>query len=124
MVHTGAGIPFADPAALSDVAEEYTTVPVILAHAGTDMFFTQALALARRHAHVYLEPSWVNIMNIGKALKSIGPSKIMFSSDHAMNIPVELAKYTTLLPEGTDLEQVLGGTAIEVFGLKNRVAGN
>lgn len=123
MVHTGAGIPFADPSSLMDVAAEFTSVPIILAHAGTDMFFAQALSLARRHSHVYLEPSWLNILNLGKALKVIGPSKIMFSSDHAVNIPVELAKYTTLLPPGDDLERVLSGTAIEVFGLKNRLSG-
>ena len=122
MVHTGAGIPFADPADLEEVVSEYRSVPVILAHAGTDMFFTQALSLARRYDHVYLEPSWVNIMNIGKALKVIGSSKILFSSDHANNIPVELAKYTTLMPPGEDLERVLGGNAVDVFSLKNKIS--
>ena len=120
MVHTGAGIPFADPSALTDVAADFRQVPIILAHSGTDLFFAQALALARRHDHVYLEPSWTNIINIEKALKSIGPGKIMFSSDHANNIPVELAKYRTLLPPGRDLDQVLSGTAIDVFGLTGR----
>ena len=121
MVHTGAGAPFADPTALTDVAADYRKVPIILAHSGTDFFFAQALALARRHDHVYLEPSWTSILNVDRALKSIGPGKIMFSSDHANNIPVELAKYRTLLPSGRDLDQVLSGTASAVFRLADRV---
>lgn len=120
MVHTGAGIPFADPSALEGVAADFPKAPILLAHAGTDLFFTQALSLARRFDHVYLEPSWLNILNLRKALNTIGASKLMFSSDHAVNIPVELAKYTTLLPPGEALNRALAGTAVEVFGLKGR----
>ncbi|MDW7658161.1 MAG: amidohydrolase family protein [Bacillota bacterium] len=122
MVHTGAGIPFADPAGLESVAADFTQVPIILAHAGGDLFFTQALSLARRFSHVYLEPSWLSILNVQRALKTIGAGKIMFSSDHAINIPVELAKYTTLLAPGPELDLVLAGTAIDVFGLRSRLA--
>jgi len=116
MVHTGNGAPFADPAALLDVAGDFTSVPIVLAHAGTDLLFTQALYLARTRDNVYLEPSWLSIINVRKALSVVGPGKIMFSSDHGVNIPVELAKYRTLL-EGRDLEQVLSRTAINVFNL-------
>jgi hypothetical protein len=35
MVHTGAGIPFASPANLVTLAEEYDEVNIVLAHAGT-----------------------------------------------------------------------------------------
>lgn len=121
MVHTGAGVPFADPAALEQVAADFKAVPIVLAHAGTDLFFAQALSLARRFGHVYLEPSWLSILNLRKALHTIGSGKIMFSSDHAVNIPVELAKYTTLLQPGSGLDRVMAGTAIEVFGLNGRV---
>ena len=122
MIHTGLGIPFADPAALFTVAAEYRQVPIILAHAGSDMFAEQALVLASQFDHVYLEPSWLNILNVQKAVKKIGPEKLMFSSDIAINIPVELAKYRTLLSDGA-LERVLSGTAIEVFQLKDRIGG-
>ena len=123
MVHTGAGVPFSDPAALEKASDSFRDIPIILAHAGTDLFFTQALSLARRYEQVYLEPSWLSILNVRKALSVIGPEKIMFSSDHAVNIPVELAKYRTLLPEGEGLERVLSGTAVEVFRLEKRFKG-
>jgi predicted TIM-barrel fold metal-dependent hydrolase len=117
MVHTGNGAPFADPISLAYVVRDFRDVPVILAHAGADMFFQQALLLARENDNVYLEPSWSSILNVRKALHTIGPEKIMFSSDHAINVPVELAKYRTLLEDEKELEQVLSGTAVNVFRL-------
>lgn len=118
MVHTGNGAPFADPISLAYVVRDFKDVPIVLAHAGADMFFQQALYLARENDNVYLEPSWSSILNVRKALKTIGPEKIMFSTDHAINAPVELAKYRTLIEDEKQLERVLSGTAIEVFGLK------
>lgn len=119
MIHTGSGAPFSDPARLFDLAAEYNQVPIVLAHAGTDLLFTQALDLAKRFDHVYLEPSWLSILCVRRALRVIGPGKLLFSSDHAINLPVELAKYRTLLSETPDaLERVLSGTAMEVYNLK------
>lgn len=117
MVHTGAGAPFADPISLINALNNFKDLPVILAHAGTDLYFQQALYLAKIYENVYLEPSWLSIINVRKALKEIGPSKILFSSDHAVNVPVELAKYRTLLEEGPSLALVLGGNARRIFGL-------
>jgi hypothetical protein len=117
MIHTGQGIPFSDPASLLDVPGRFPDLKFVLAHAGGDMFFQQALYLARRFENVYLEPSWLNVMNVKKALDSIGASKIMFSSDQALNASVELAKYRAVLKKSSELERVLSGTAIEVFGL-------
>ena len=118
MVHTGAGIPFADPMSLAYVVKDFKDVTIILAHAGTDMLFQQALFLAKENDNVYLEPSWLSILNVRKALSTIGPEKIMFSSDHGINVPVELVKYRTLLRDEQQLERVLSGTAIEVFKLE------
>ncbi len=116
MVHTGSGAPFADPAQLFQVARDFRDMRIVLAHAGTDLLFAQALWLAKENDNVWLEPSWLSILNVRRALNALGPEKLMFSSDHAVNIPVELAKYQTLL-EGDALDRVLSGTAIEVFRL-------
>jgi len=118
MVHTGAGVPFADPISLAGVVKDYRDIKIVLAHAGTDLFFQQALYLAKENENVYLEPSWLSILNIRKALKEIGVTKLMFSSDHAVNVPVELTKYRTLIHDANQLERVLSGTAVEVFNLK------
>ena len=116
MVHTGSGLPFSDPARLLSVVPQFPQIPVILAHAGTDLLFTQALYLAKQFDNVYLEPSWLSILCLRKALKTIGPEKIMFSADHAVNLPVEFAKYRALA-QGDTLEQMLFRTANAVFRL-------
>jgi uncharacterized protein len=118
MVHTGAGVPFADPVSVIGAAREFRDVKIILAHAGTDLFFQQALFLAKEFENVYLEPSWLSILNLKKAVKEIGAEKVMFSSDHAINVPVELTKYKTAINDEKQLERALSGTAIEVFKLK------
>ena len=119
MVHTGAGAPFSDPISLVNALDCFKEVKVILAHGGTDAYFQQALYLARLYENVYVEPSWLSILNTRKLLKTVGVSKVMFSSDHAINVPVELAKYRTLIEDENQLERVLSGTSIEVFNLKN-----
>ena len=118
MVHTGSGTPFSDPIMILEAAKTFREIPIVLAHAGTDLLFAQAHYLASQFEQVYLEPSWLSILNVQKALKSLGPDKIMFSSDHSINIPVELAKYRTLLEGSPQLETVLWKTAQTVFGLK------
>ena len=118
MVHTGAGLPFADPISLLLILKEFKDIKIVLAHAGGNIMAQQALYLAMEFENVYIEPSWLNILNIRKMLKILGASRIMFSSDHAINVPVELAKYKTLINKEKELEQVLSGTAIEVFNLK------
>lgn len=116
MVHTGSGIPFSDPARLLRVVPDFPHVPIVAAHAGGDLFVSQALYLAERFENVYLEPSGLGTMNVLRVIRAVGASRLMFSSDHAVNIPVELAKYRALL-SGTELERVLSGTAREVFKL-------
>jgi len=75
------------------------------------------LYLAETYTNVYVEPSWLNILNTRKLIKSIGASKVMFSSDHGINVPMELTKYRTLVEDEKELERILSGTAIEVFNL-------
>ena len=121
MVHTGSGVPFSDPFRLVRLAEAFHDVPLVVAHAGTDLFFSQALYLAEKFEQVYLEPSWLSVLCLRTALRKAGAGKIMFSSDHVVNIPVELAKYGTLLPEGSrEREQVMFRTANDVFRLEAR----
>lgn len=118
MVHTGAGMPFSDPVSLLPVLDKYQDLRIILAHAGTDSFAQQALYIAKKFQNVYLEPSWLTIYNTRKMINTLGASKIMFSSDQAINIPVELTKYRTLINNKKDLEEVFSGTTIKVFNLK------
>lgn len=119
MVHTGVeGISFSDPVSLLQVAEKFRNVKIILAHAGSDSHFQQALYLAKKFPNIYIEPSWLNILSLQTVIKEIGAEKVMFSTDEPTNAPVELAKYRAAIKDKNALEQALSGTAIKVFNLK------
>ncbi|MBN1675025.1 MAG: amidohydrolase [Kiritimatiellae bacterium] len=118
MIHTGDGGSFADPVAVIPAVKRFPAVKTILAHAGTDLWVRQAMYLAETFDNVYLEPSWVNVLSVREMVRTLGPHRIMFSSDDPLNIPVELAKYRAAITDAGQLEQALAGTAVEVFGLK------
>ena len=121
MVHTGSGIPFADPINCIPAARTFPRVKIILAHAGGDMFFEQALKLAREYENIFLEPSWLNVLNTKTAVETLGAEKVMFSSDVPENIPVELVKYRTAIKNEKDLDMIFYGTASKVFNLKYKL---
>jgi predicted TIM-barrel fold metal-dependent hydrolase len=65
MIHTGTSIfpsarnRFADPMAVDDVAVDFPSLTIILAHSGRPLWFDTAFFLARRHRNVYLELSGI-----------------------------------------------------------------
>jgi len=118
MIHTGAGIPFADPMSCHKALEAFPDVTVILAHAGTDLFSQSAIFLAKKFERVYLEPSWVGAIGVGNMIRQLGCGKIMFSSDNTHQMAGEMAKYRNLIHDEQQLAKVLGGNAKEIFRLK------
>lgn len=120
MVHTGFGFPFSDPINVSRAAERYPDLRIVLAHAGANFFTQQALFIATMFANVFVEPSGSGIEATKALIDALGARRVMFSSDVSVNVPVELAKYRALVSDETELEQVLSGTAIEVFNLAAR----
>jgi len=117
MIHTGDGLPFSDPMNLLKPAKSFPGVKFIMAHAGSDAMFAAALYVSEMCPNVYLEPSWLNIYNLKRAIACIGPGRIMFSSDMPLNVPVELAKYQTATDDPAILDQLFYKTANEVFRL-------
>ncbi len=118
MIHTGAGMPFSDPVSIIPAAEAFPDLKIVLAHAGQDLLSQQALYLAKTFKNVYLEPSWVNVLNIKNFISTIGASKLMFSSDMIPNTPVEIAKYKQAVKDPAQLEQIMYKTVKEVYRLK------
>ena len=81
------------------------------------MHNAQATYLAKKYENVYLEPSWVGVIGVNNMLKAVGSTKIMFSSDNIYQIPVELAKYRSIISNEDDLENVLWKNAARVYNL-------
>lgn len=118
MIHTGNGVPFSDPISILPALEQFPTVKCVVAHAGSEMHNQQAIYLGKRFENVFLEPSWVGVIGCSNMLKAIGPTRILFSSDNIYQIPVELAKYQSIIPKEDDLKKVLGLNAIDLYSLK------
>lgn len=117
MIHTGAGIPFSDPMSIEKALESFPDVTCVIAHAGSEMHNAQAAYLAKKFENVYLEPSWVGVLGVMNMMKQVGCTKIMYSSDNIYNIPVEIAKYRSLVRNQSDLDSIFYKNAVRVYGL-------
>ncbi|MCI8464573.1 MAG: amidohydrolase [Lachnospiraceae bacterium] len=122
MVHTGMGVPFADPIQVEPCAENFPDVTIVIAHAGANFYTHQAISVARRHENVFIEPSGAGIESTYDILKTLGPSRVMFSSDVILQMAPEKEKYLDLYRRGVlteeGLEQVMYKTVQTVFQLK------
>lgn len=118
MVHTGDGVPFADPTAVLGPAQEFPDVSIVLAHAGMSTFAGNAIAVARVCPNVYLEPSWCKTPEIGAMIDTLGADRVMFGADLPYNVRPETEKFQALGLSQRDLEAVMWGTASSVFKLQ------
>lgn len=118
MLHTGPGIPFADPTMVVPRAKQFPDVRIILGHAGWSIFTGSAIAVAETFANVYLETSWCRSSDLAGLVSRVGAQRVMYGSDHPKNIAPELAKYRSAGLPAEDLDWVLGRTAAEVFRLE------
>jgi uncharacterized protein len=118
MIHTGPGLPFADPAMVLPRARQFPDLTFVLAHAGFGILSASALSVAKECPNVMLETSWCPIYDIAWMVSELGPRRVMYGSDLSMNTATELTKYRSLGLGGDELESVLGGTAKEIFKLE------
>ena len=117
MVHTGPGLPFADPALLIARARAFPEVTVVLAHAGAAIVTGNAIAAAEVCDNIMLETSWCRPGDIAVMIARVGADRVMFGTDAPNNVTAEIAKYDALDLTPTVRAAVLGGTATRVFGL-------
>ena len=120
MIHTGAGVPFAGPVNLIKLAKEYDDLKIIMAHCGQIIFANEAAAVLELCANVYGDTSWSPGFILKEWCHAFGP-RFMLGSDHADNTGTELAKIQTVGLTQDEQEAFLSTTAIEVFGLKEKI---
>lgn len=123
MIHTGPGVPFAEPAAWIPMARQYPAVTVILAHAGASLYTAPAIVAAQLCENVVLETSWCNPQNIRAAINTLGSEKVLFGSDMLFNIAAELAKYHSIDLTSDELRNVFAASAQRVFRLDQQAGG-
>jgi len=74
---------FYNPAFVEELAFDFPTVPLMIAHMGKKdiTFFEAALMVARRFPNVYLTSSNTAMEFFERAVKEIGPDRVIFGTD-------------------------------------------
>ncbi|MFW6163912.1 MAG: amidohydrolase family protein [Planctomycetota bacterium] len=122
MVCVGAhGQRFTNPSLFDERAHEYPNLKIVFAH--MDYVVAESLiACAARHPNIYLSTSLSIIAYLRRAMAALGGERIILASEDAASIPAEIAKVVFASQNDDQLRQVLRTTAIDLFGLRHRLA--
>lgn len=118
MVHTGAGVPFANPTNLIPLAKRFPGTKIIMAHCGAILLASETLLAMELCPNLYADTSWTPGFMIREWSHKVGANRFMMGSDHADNCAAEITKIRTC---GLDIDKqqwVLGKSAAEVFNIK------
>jgi predicted TIM-barrel fold metal-dependent hydrolase len=115
MIHTGSGIPFANPCNLIPIAEEFPEVKIIMAHCGQMVLAGEVPTVMKQCSNIYADVSWTGGFLVKHWVESFGAHRFMFGSDHADNACTELVKIKSSGIHEDELEWLLHKTAESVF---------
>jgi len=108
LIHTGYDI-FSGPLDVSDLADRYTEVPIIMGHSGCCGLWFDGIKAAKRSDNLYLEMSGNLSVAIEKMVSEVGAEKVLFGSDTPWVDPaLEILKIKTLRICSRDKELILG----------------
>ena len=73
----------------SQLAERFSTVPIMLYHTylGPDEGRHRASQHVREQSNLYLETSWCRWREVARFLGEVGPDRVLFGSDDAVDGP-------------------------------------
>ncbi|MCK9857463.1 amidohydrolase family protein [Paenibacillus sp. ATY16] len=117
MVHTGAGIPFANPANLIGVAQDYPELPIVMAHCGMMIMAGETEIAMKACSNLYADITWTAGFNLRHWSHQFGADRFMFGTDHADNTGTELAKVRSCGLSQEDQDWILHGTAKKIYKL-------
>ncbi|GAB4322992.1 MAG: amidohydrolase family protein [Candidatus Zixiibacteriota bacterium] len=122
-IFKGARIKHGDPIHLDDVACDFPSLKIVLAHSGRPLWVETAKFLARRHANVHLDLSGIPPHRIPEYFPDLPrfADKVMWGTDWpGPGVPSMDGNLRHFLAQGHPtgvLSPVLRGNALRVFGL-------
>ncbi len=127
MVHTGssvfkgARIKYANPLLLDDVAIDFPSLPIVMAHSGRPFWYQQAFWMARQHPNVYMEISGLpgkKLMEYIPRLEEIS-HKVIYGSDWPGNPDMQRnVNSVREMPISDQAKQnIIYDNAAKIFGL-------
>jgi predicted TIM-barrel fold metal-dependent hydrolase len=117
MVHTGAGIPFANPTNLIAPALEFPDVKIVMAHCGMMIMAGETAIALKAAPNLYADITWTAGFNLRHWSQEFGANRFMFGTDHADNTGTELAKVKTCGFTEEEQEWILFRSAQSVYRL-------
>lgn len=128
MFHTGTSVfpnarnVFADPMPVDDVAVDFPTLRIILAHAGRPLYGDTAFFLARRHANVFVDISGIPPRSLPTAFPRLAEisNKVLWGTDWpspGVTSPKKnVEEFRTLGFDDAIERRVLWENAVSIFG--------
>ncbi|MFI5838173.1 amidohydrolase family protein [Catenuloplanes sp. NPDC051500] len=109
---------FCAPLAIEEIAKGHPDVPTIIAHMGAVWNVPEAIIVAERNPHIYLETSATLIADVRRAYARLGASKILLGSEWpGSDFDLERMKIAKAVPDETDRALVEGGNMARILGL-------
>lgn len=117
MVHTGAGIPFANPSHLIPAAQAFPDVKIVIAHCGMMVLAGETYVAMKQCSNLYADITWTAGFLIRHWSHELGAHRFMFGTDHADNCGTELAKVRTSGLTQEEQDWILYKSALSVYRL-------
>ncbi|MCU1527006.1 MAG: amidohydrolase 2 [Frondihabitans sp.] len=109
---------FCAPFAIEEIAKGHPDVPTIIAHMGAVWNVPEAIIVAERQPHVYLETSATLMADVRRAYARVGPEKILLGSEWpGSDFDLERFKIAKAIPDEADRALVEGGNMARILGL-------
>ncbi|WP_158861699.1 amidohydrolase family protein [Leifsonia sp. AG29] len=111
--------PWCAPLAIEEISRNFPEAPVLIAHMGTVWNVTEALIVAERNPHIYLETSSTQLLEVQMAYKKLGPERIVMGTDWpGSHFALERAKIARAIPNEADRRLVEGENLARVLNLR------
>jgi len=108
---------FCAPFAIEEIAKGHPTVPTIIAHMGAVWNVPEAIIVAERNPHIYLETSATLMSDVKRAYARLGAEKILLGSEWpGSDFDLERMKIAKAVPDEADRALIEGGNMARIMG--------
>lgn len=109
---------FCAPLAIEEIARNHPSVPTIIAHMGAVWNVPEAIIVAERQPHIYLETSATLVSDVRRAYARLGAHKILLGSEWpGSDFDLERLKIAKAIPDEQDRALVEGGNMAKILKL-------
>ncbi|MEU3345024.1 amidohydrolase family protein [Streptomyces sp. NPDC006700] len=110
--------PFCAPLSIEEISKGFPEVPLLIAHMGTIWNVNEAILVAERNEHIYLETSGTQLIEVQMAYGRLGASRLVMGTDWpGSHFDLERAKIARAVPDEADRALVEGANLARLLSL-------